>query len=114
MADNIIAHGSKEAFLQFAKQGFPRPHFAAEERLRKLLKREYAKLIQELLADFMRHAKNAGVAVDALTRDDDGSEDDALAELSAFFDQMAEAERQAKEAQEKANLKAFLENARIN
>lgn len=114
MADNLIAHGSKEAFLQFAKQGFPRPHFAAEERLRKVLKREYAKLIQELLADFMRHAKNAGIAPEALTQDDDGNEDNALERLSAFFDQMAAEERKAKEAQEKANLKAFLENARIN
>ena len=114
MADNLIAHGSKEAFLQFAKAGFPRPHFAAEERLRKVLKREYTKLIQELLAVFMRHAKNAGIAPETLTQDDDGNEDNALERLSAFFDQMAAEERKAKEAQEKANLKAFLENARLN
>ena len=114
MADKIITHGSKEAFFYFAKQGFPRPYFAAQERLRKLLKREYAKLIQELLADFMRHAKNAGIAIETLTQDDDGNEDNATEQLSAFFDQIEAEERKAKEAQEKANLKAFLENARIN
>lgn len=114
MADKIIAQGSKAAFLNFAKHGFPRPYFAAQEKLRKLLKREYARIIKGLLADFMRHAKNAGINIDTLTLDDDGSDDNALERLSAFFDQMAESERQAKEAQNKANLKAFLENARIN
>ena len=78
------------------------------------MKREYARIIKGLLDDFMRHAKNAGINIDALTLDDDGSDDNALKRLMAFFDQMAEAERQAKEAQDKANLKAFLENARIN
>lgn len=114
MADKIITQGSKAAFLNFSKHGFPRPYFAAQEKLRKLLKREYARIIKGLLDDFMRHAKNAGINIDTLTLDDDGSDDNALERLSAFFDQMAESERQAKEAQDKANLKAFLENARIN
>lgn len=114
MADKIIAQGSKAAFLNFVKHGFPRPYFVAQEKLRKLLKREYARIIKGLLDDFMRHAKNAGININTLTLDDDGSDDNALERLSAFFDQMAEAERQAKEAQDKANLKVFLENARIN
>lgn len=114
MENKTIAPVSKEAFLNHARNSYPRPLFAAEERLRKLLKRKYAELIHELLSDFIRHAKNAGLNIDTLTLDDDGSDDNALKRLSAFFDQMAESERQAKEAQDKANLKTFLENARIN
>ena len=114
MENKTIAPGSKEAFLNHAKNGFPRPLFAAEERLRKLLKRQYAELIHELLSDFMRYAKNAGITPDVLTVDSDGKDGGTPDGVAAFLEQLQESDRQAKDAQDKAKLKAALDNARIN
>ena len=114
MENKTVAPGSKEAFLNHARNTFPRPLFAAEERLRKLLKRKYAELVSEILSDFVRHAKNAGITPETLTVDADSKDGSTPDGVAAFLEQLQESEKQAKEAQDKANLKAFLENARIN
>ena len=85
--------------------------FAAEERLRKALKVSYAKMIRTLLQEFMSCARQTGIALPHLTTDSDSN---TLKELMDFFYQMAQEESAAREAAEKANLKAKIASALSN
>ena len=85
--------------------------FAAEERLRKALKVSYAKMVRTLLQEFMGCVRQTGIALPHLTTDSDS---DTLKELMDFFYQMAQEESAAREAAEKANLKAKIASALSN
>lgn len=103
MENKFIQPLSSGAFVRFQQQGFPHPHFASEARLRRVLTGMYARLIRTLLTDFMRHAKETERMLFAFTGDAASDE----GQLPQFFERMAENERKAKDAQQKAELKAF-------
>lgn len=109
MASDFIPHGSKSAFLRFQRQGFPIPNLAAEIKIKKLLKKEYEKIVRELLRTFRQQAEIAGINAKRLITDSAGNDD--FQETMSFLEQI---EQEAKENVEKANLKASLASVREN
>ena len=109
MASDFIPHGSKSAFLRFQRQGFPYPNLAAEIKIKKLLKKEYEKIVRELLRTFRQQAEIAGISEKRFTTDSAGNDD--FQETMSFLEQI---EQEAKENVEKANLKASLASVREN
>ena len=109
MASDFIPHGSKSAFLRFQRQGFPRPNLAAEIKIKKLLRKEYEKIVRELLRIFRQQAEIAGISEKRFTTDSAGNDD--FQETMLFLEQI---EQKAKENVEKANLKASLASVREN
>ena len=109
MASDFIPHGSKSAFLRFQRQGFPRPNLAAEIKIKKLLRKEYEKIVRELLRIFRQQAKIAGISEKRFTTDSAGNDD--FQETMSFLEQI---EQESKENVEKANLKSSLASVREN
>jgi len=109
MASDFIPHGSKSAFLRFQRQGFPHPNLAAEIKIKKLLKKEYEKIVRELLHTFRQQAEIAGISEKRFTTDSAGNDD--FQETMSFLEQI---EQEVKENVEKANLKASLASVREN
>jgi len=109
MGNDFIPHGSKSAFLRFQRQGFPLPNLSSENKIKKLLQKEYAKIVRDLLCRFRQEAEIAGISEKRLTVDSDGSDD--FKEMMSFLEHVEQA---AKENVEKANLKASLASVREN
>ena len=102
----VYGPGTAKGFLRMQRQGIPRPVFALEQKLNKLLKKKYAQMIGAMLRDFMSQAKQQGITKDKLTSD--ASEDETLNNLLNFFDQMKKEEEAANKAVENTNLKMQL------
>lgn len=80
----IYSPGTKKGFDRMQRLGIPRPLFRIEDKLARLLKREYKKLARKLLQDIKNAAEDVHVTVDRspLTLDAD------IDDLSAFFEKM--------------------------
>ena len=78
----IYSPGTKKGFDRMQRLGIPRPLFRIEDKLARLLKREYKKLARKLLQDIKNAAEDVHVTVDhsPLTLDAD------IDDLSAFFE----------------------------
>ena len=97
----IYSPGTKRGFDRMQRLGIPRPLFRIEDKLARLLKREYKKLVRNLLQDIKEATTNAHVTLDhaagsVLTLDSD------LDDLIKFFEEAAEENEVAR----KANLEA--------
>lgn len=97
----IYSPGTKRGFERMKRLGIPRPLFRIEDKLARILKTEYKKLVRRLLQDLKEAASDAHVTLDrapmnTLTLDAD------IDELIAFFDMKAKDE----ELTRKANLQA--------
>lgn len=100
---------TKAVFLRYQKQFSSQPKFAAEERLRKVLKRLYGKVIKNMLSEFKKHAQLAGMYPERIVLDN--AEDETLERLMDFFDHIAKEEETAKKLSEHISLKAQLSSA---
>lgn len=97
----IYSPGTKKGFDRMQRLGIPRPLFRIEDKLARLLKREYKKLVRKLLQDIKEAATNAHVTLDHaatnnLTLDAD------IDDLIKFFEDAAKED----EVTRKANLEA--------
>ena len=66
------------------RMGIPRPLFRIQDKLAKIIKGQYTKLIRELLRDVKREMKNSGMTLDSAPIDGD-DEDEDLEKLLDFF-----------------------------
>ena len=97
----IYSPGTKRGFDRMQRLGIPRPLFRIEDKLARLLKREYKKFARKLLQDIKDAATDAHVTLDrapqsTLTLDGD------LEDLIKFFEDVAKED----EISRKANLQA--------
>lgn len=81
------------------RQGIPRPLFRVQDKLAKIVKGQYEKLIRELLHDVKTEMRNNGMTIDSAPID--GDEDETLENLIEFFTKKGEELK--KESEEIAN-----------
>lgn len=110
----IYSPGTAAGFLKMQRQGIPRPIFRVEDKLRKLLRDKYGRIIAKLLKDFKRQVSIAGLKIrdDLLTVDE--KSEDTLNELLEFFEEMGRQEAAAKSAEENAQLRASVSSVSAN
>lgn len=94
----IYSKGTKAGFLRMQRMGIPRPLFRIEDRLARILKARYKKVIREALLQLKQEATKANVTLDHnLTQD-------SLDDLLDFFDEMGkEMEKQQNQQDQIAN-----------
>ena len=80
----IYSPGTKKGFDRMQRLGIPRPLFRIEDKLARLLKREYKKFARKLLQDIKNAAEDVHVTMDHSLLTLDADVDD----LSAFFEKM--------------------------
>lgn len=97
----IYSPGTKKGFDRMQRLGIPRPLFRIEDKLARLLKREYKKLVRRLLIDIKEAATNAHVTLDHAA-DNVMTLDSDLDDLIKFFEEAAQEDDIAR----KANLQA--------
>lgn len=107
----IYGPGTAQGFLRMQRQGIPRPVFAVEQKLKKLLQKKYAQIIGQMLKDFKAQIKLQGINADQLTADEDS---DAFENLINFFEEMKKEQEAAEKAIENTNLKMQLGAAANN
>lgn len=88
--------------------GIPRPPFKLEDRIARILKLRYQKLVKQLIKDFLKaaQASNAIIQDTAMLVQDS----DDLDDLVDFFEQMGKEFQESKKAVEEAQNKANLAN----
>lgn len=88
--------------------GIPRPPFKLEDRIARILKLRYQKLVKQLIKDFLKaaQASNAIIQDTAMLVQDS----DDLDDLVDFFEQMGKEFHESKKAVEEAQNKANLAN----
>lgn len=103
----IYGPGTRAGFLRMQRMGIPRPPFKLEDKIARILKVRYQKLVKELIKDFLKAAKasNAIVQDAAIPADDEN-----LEELLNFFEEMGKQLQESKKAVEEAQNKANLAN----
>ena len=85
----IYSKGTQAGFLRMQRMGIPRPLFRIQDKLAKILKGQYTKLIRELLRDVKTEMRNNGMTVDSAPIDGD-DEDEDLEKLLDFFTRKGE------------------------
>lgn len=95
----IYSPGTASGFQRMKRMGIPRPLFRIEDRLARILKAQYKKLIRDLLQDVKQAAADTHVTLDQapLTQD-------TLEDLVDFFEEMGKQNDIQKEIERKANL----------
>lgn len=102
----IYSPGTKKGFDRMQRLGIPRPLFRIEDKLARLLKREYKKLARKLLQDIKNAAEDVHVTVDhsPLTLDAD------IDDLSAFFEKQQKEDEMARRRMNLASAANTLEH----
>lgn len=85
----IYSKKTQAGFLRMQRQGIPRPLFRLQDKLAKIIKTQYEKLIRELLRDIKRELRNNGMTIDSAPIDGD-DEDENLEKLLDFFTRQGE------------------------
>lgn len=86
----IYAPDTAEGFARMKRLGIPRPLFRVQDRLSRLLAAKYRKIVRNLFRRLKARISGRGLTVD-------GREEDNLADLLRYFDEMAEESRKAAE-----------------
>lgn len=94
----VYSPGTAAGFKRMQRMGIPRPLFRTEDKLAKVVKKQFKKLVHSLLADIKEAASNAHVTLDRAPLTQDGD----LEDLIDFFEKSA----QEDEILRKANLEA--------
>ena len=94
----VYSKGTQAGFLRMQRMGIPRPLFRVQDKLAKIIKAQYERLIRQLLRDVKREMQNTGMTVDSAPIDGD---DEDLEKLLDFFTRQGEELK--KESEEIAN-----------
>lgn len=120
MANNIITRrsgyvygpGTRAGFLRMQRMGIPRPPFRLEDKIARILKMRYQKLVKQLIKDFLKAAQESNAIVQdtaILVQDSDDLDD-----LINFFEQMGKELQESQKAVNEAQNKALLANVATN
>lgn len=92
----IYSKGTAAGFQRMQRLGIPRPLFRLEDRLARILKAQYKRVIRDLLQDLKRVTTEANVTLDQapLTQD-------SLDDLLDFFDEMSKEMEKQQDQQKK-------------
>lgn len=92
----IYSKNTKKGFLRMARMGIPRPPFAIENQIYKVLKKQFHSTAVKILKDFKNEAQMTGLCFKdgKLVTDGAGDKKDTLKELLDFFDEMGKKERE--------------------
>lgn len=108
----VYGPGTRAGFLRMQRLGIPRPPFKLEDKIARILKIRYQKLVKQLIKDFLKAAQASNAIVNdtaILVQDSDDLDD-----LVDFFEQMGKELQESKKAVEEAQNKANLANAAAN
>ena len=78
----IYSKGTQAGFLRMQRMGIPRPLFRVQDRLAKVARTQYTRMIRGLLKDLKTELRNNGMTVDAAPID---PEEENLEDLIEFF-----------------------------
>ena len=81
----MYSKGTKAGFLRMQRQGIPRPLFAIEDRLTRMLKVKYRALVRQLLKDIKAQCAQNNITMDAAPTAPDADE---VQSLLKFFNMM--------------------------
>lgn len=104
----VYGPGTKKGFERMRRLGIPGPSIKNENRLTKLLFKQYSKIMEHILRKFREAAIFSGLKFEGNFITRDASEDDTLKNLLDFFDEMG---REAQEASQAAQIKSSILNA---
>lgn len=108
----VYGPGTRAGFLRMQRLGIPRPPFKLEDKIARILKIRYQKLVKQLIKDFLKAAQASNAIVNdtaILVQDSDDLDD-----LVDFFEQMGKELQESKKTVEEAQNKANLANAAAN
>lgn len=105
----IYSKGTAAGFERMKRMGIPRPMFADENKMKKLLLKRYKALLVRILSEFKQRAIAAGIDIKQTGLTKDG-EDESLNSLLDFFEQMKQEEEKAMEMQKEAELRAKVQS----
>ncbi len=90
----VYSKGTKKGFLRMARMGIPRPPFAIENAIYKLLKKQVRATAIKILKDFKNAAQTGGLCFKDGKLVTDGKNQDTLEDLMNFFEEMGRQERE--------------------
>lgn len=102
----VYSKGTREGFLRMKRMGIPRPVFALQDRMARILKSYYNELARTLLRDIKEAAEQTSATLDA-KGPPKKNEDETLKDLLDYFDKVKkEAEDLNKKVSNQANMAA--------
>lgn len=85
VAGYLYSAGTKKGFLKMERQGIPRPLFAIENQLAKVVKEYLTAELKQIVVSFKEKIKTSGVSGGKLTLDEDGTDPLREAEKKALL-----------------------------
>lgn len=96
----IYSKRTQAGFLRMQRMGIPRPLFRVQDKLAKIIRGQYTKMIRDLLKDLKTELRNNGMTIDSAPIDPDAEEEN-LEDLIEFFTRQGDELK--KESEEIAN-----------